>query len=58
MTKVGLLMLLAIGEEIEPVSNDLAHLDPLTPSIEHLWLQVIVRAVAVLPTGDGSCQQL
>ena len=58
VAKIGLLVLLSIGEELEPVFDNLAHLDPLAPPIKHFWLQIIVCAVAVLPAGYGTCDQL
>ena len=49
---VGLPMLLPIRDHVEPVLDNLAHLDELAPSIEHLRLQVVVCAVPALPTTD------
>ena len=55
---VGLLVLLAIGQEVEPVFHNLAHLDPAAPPVEHLRLQVVVRAVAMPPAGHRFAEQL
>ena len=52
VAEVGLLMLLTICEEVKPVADNLAHLNVLPPSVEHLGLQIVICAVPMLPSSD------
>lgn len=58
MAHVSLLVLLAIGDKVEPVVDNFAELDKSAPSVEHPWLQVIVCAVPVLPPTDRFGEQV
>ena len=51
VAEVSLSVLLTIGQEFQPVANDLAHLDVLAPPVKHFRLQVVVSPVPMLPPG-------
>ena len=52
VTEVGLLVLLAISDELEPVADDFPELDESDPSIKHLRLEVVIGTVPVLPAAN------
>jgi len=52
VTEVGLLVLLAISDELEPVADDFPELDESNPSIKHLRLEVVIGTVPVLPAAN------
>ena len=58
VTEVSPLVLLPVCHEVEPVLDDLAHLEPAAPPVEHLGLQVVVCPVPALPPTDGLREQL
>ena len=56
--QIGLLMLLSIGHEVEPVFDNFSHFHPLSPPVEHFGFQVVVCAIPALPPANGLGEEL
>lgn len=51
-------MLLPIRHKVEPVFDNLAEGHKTSPAIEHLWLEVVIASVPVLPAANRFRQKV